>query len=153
MTELLEFIVKYWLQFALGLIASCLTFGIKKYYSIKKKEFELERLALREAIIKDIDEKLKVEMEKSNAEDERIRADMNRLDVTMKSLIQGLLSVQGKNFREECERLLFEDYINVVDYEQFEEDYAAYKALGGNHRGDALHARVVDKYIAQLHRK
>ena len=153
MTELLEFIVKYWLQFALGLIASCLTFGIKKYYAIKKKEFELERVALREAIIKDIDEKLKVEMEKSNAEDERIRADMNRLDVTMKSLIQGLLSVQGKNFREECERLLFEDYINVVDYEQFEEDYAAYKALGGNHRGDALHARVVDKYIAQLHRK
>lgn len=153
MTELLEFIVKYWLQFALGLIASCLTFGIKEYYTIKKKEFELERVALREGIIKDIDEKLKVEMEKSNAEDEHIRADMNRLDVTMKSLIQGLLSVQGKNFREECERLLFEDCINVVDYEQFEEDYAAYKALGGNHRGDALHARVVDKYVAQLHRK
>jgi hypothetical protein len=153
MTELLEFIVKYWLQFALGLIASCLTFGIKKYYTIKKKEFELEIVALREAIIKDIDEKLKVEMEKSNAEDKRIRADMNRLDVTMKSLIQGLLSVQGKNFREECERLLLQDYINVVDYEQFEEDYAAYKALGGNHRGDALHARVVDKYVAQLHKK
>ena len=88
----LEFIVKYWLQFGLALIASCLTFGIKKYYEVKKSEFERERKELREAIIKDIDEKLQKEMEKSNQEDERIRADMAQLNVTIKGLIQGLLS-------------------------------------------------------------
>lgn len=149
----IEFIVKYWLQFGLALIASCLTFGIKKYYEVKKSEFERERKELREAIIKDIDEKLQKEMEKSNQEDERIRADMAQLNVTIKGLIQGLLSVQGKNFREQCEQLLDLDYITIQDYEQFEEDYAAYKALGGNHRGDALHARVVDKYVGQIHSK
>lgn len=148
-----EFIVKYWLQFGLGLIASCLTFGIKKYYEIKKNEFEKEREELRKAIVKDIDEKINKEIDKSNREDERIRADMAKLDLTIKGLIQGLLSVQGKNFREQCEALLSQEYITIQDYEQFEEDYAAYKVLGGNHRGDALHARVVDKYVGQIHSK
>jgi hypothetical protein len=41
-------------------------------------------------------------------------------------------------------------YITVDEYEEFEADYATYKRLKGNHRGDALHDRVIDKVRAQM---
>jgi hypothetical protein len=44
-----------------------------------------------------------------------------------------------------CEELLSQDYISIEEYEEFEDEYAVYKSLGGNHRGDSLHARVVAK--------
>ena len=50
-----------------------------------------------------------------------------------------------------CEWLLSPDHvITVQEYEQFEEDYVAYKGLGGNHRGDALYKSVVEKFNKQL---
>ena len=61
------------------------------------------------------------------------------------TLQEGILSIQGKQFRELCKELLKKDYISVEEYDEFEEEYAVYKSLGGNHKGDALHERVVRK--------
>ena len=44
-------------------------------------------------------------------------------------------------------QLLQKNHVITVDeYEDFEVEYDVYKGLGGNHKGDALHARVVEKF-------
>jgi hypothetical protein len=48
-----------------------------------------------------------------------------------------------------CEELLKQDSISIEEYEEFEDEYSVYKSLGGNHRGDSLHARVIAKYDKQ----
>ena len=84
-------------------------------------------------------------------EDKRIRADIEALYLSLESNTKGILSIQGKQFRDMCEWLLSPDHvITVQEYEQFEEDYVAYKGLGGNHRGDALYKSVVEKFNKQL---
>jgi hypothetical protein len=34
---MLEFIAKYWIEFALGLAAACITFAIRQYYASQLK--------------------------------------------------------------------------------------------------------------------
>lgn len=64
---------------------------------------------------------------------------------------QGLLSLQGRDFREECYRLLKENHvITLEEYEQVESDHAAYNALGGNHNGDHLYELVKHKVEGNL---
>ena len=63
---------------------------------------------------------------------------------------QGLLAVQGHEFRNKCRKLLAQDYIKPEDYEQLESDHQAYNGLGGNHKGDSLFDQVKTKYYAQL---
>lgn len=84
-------------------------------------------------------------------EDEKINKDIASIFVAIENLNVGILSIQGKQFRDMCEELLSPDHvITVQEFEQLEEDYAAYKGLGGNHRGDALHSSVVEKFNKQL---
>jgi len=54
-------------------------------------------------------------------------------------------------FYDECRRLLDPNHVITLDeYEQFNKDYEAYKALGGNHRGDILYKSVVVKFEESL---
>jgi hypothetical protein len=77
--------------------------------------------------------------------------ELNEIYQDVDILESGMLSLQGKQFRDLCEKLLETGYyITVDEYEEFETEYEVYKKLGGNHRGDALHDRVVDKVNAQI---
>ena len=59
--------------------------------------------------------------------------------------------MQSRMFFNECRRLLDANHeISLDEYEQFNKDYEAYKALGGNHRGDTLYRSVVAKFEASL---
>ena len=84
-------------------------------------------------------------------EDRKIKADIEAMYLALDNNTKGLLSIQGKQFRDMCEWLLSQEhFITVSEYEQFQEDYVAYKGLGGNHRGDALYKSVVEKFNKQL---
>ena len=51
----------------------------------------------------------------------------------------GMLSIQGRNFKNDCHKLLKADHvIDLKEYEQLLADHIAYNKLGGNHEGDAL---------------
>ena len=65
----------------------------------------------------------------------------------------GLLAVQGHEFRNKCRKLLAQDEILPEEYEQLESDHTAYNGLGGNHKGDSLFDQVKTKYYAQLGNK
>lgn len=106
---------------------------------------------LRTEIVDELTVKIDKVEEKSDNNDKAIRKDIEILSNNLENLTAGVLSMQGKQFRDECIRLLEPDhFITFDEYQQFEEDYSAYKGLGGNHTGDALHKRVVNKFTSQV---
>lgn len=102
-------------------------------------------------IITTIEEEIKKVESASKKEDEKIHCELDEVHSDIDNVSSGVLSIQGKQFRDYCEYLLQAGhYITVDEYEEFESEYEVYKCLGGNHRGDALHDRVVDKVQAQM---
>ena len=83
--------------------------------------------------------------------DKDIRADIRGLREEFGSVKSGMLTVQGRAFKDECHRLLEPDHIiSLTEYENILSEHATYNALGGNHEGDALFAMVETKYKHNL---
>ena len=83
--------------------------------------------------------------ERSIDEDKRIH---HEIDI----IKDGMLSVEGRAFRNECRRLLEEGHvITLNEYEAILAEHVTYNNLGGNHEGDGLFSMVQVKYQNQLH--
>lgn len=83
--------------------------------------------------------------ERSIEEDKRIH---HEIDI----IKDGMLSVEGRAFRNECRRLLEEGHIITLnEYEAILAEHITYNNLGGNHEGDGLFSMVQVKYQNQLH--
>lgn len=160
--EVLQWIAKYWVEWLCTLITGGVILFAKRYISMHKKVIEQEwkdkEKHMCGKIIENFDEKIHKVEQQSSEEDTRIHEELDGLHVELDDihddighLGSGILSIQGKQFKDYCERLLQTGhYIDVEEYEEFESEYEVYKSLGGNHRGDALHDRVVDKVRAQM---
>lgn len=150
----MEIITNYWIEWICGIFALVLTLGVKHYVKLQRCDWarqveEVKKKAQQEVVTK-LEEEITAVREESRTTDQKISAELECLSLSQENITAGLLSMQGKQFRETCMFLLQPDHIITFDeYEQFEQDYLAYKALGGNHYGDQLHARVVEKYSKQ----
>ncbi len=83
-------------------------------------------------------------VEKKN--EELLKADQ-QIHEEIDTLRDGILSIQGRDFKEVCHELLQENHIVTAnEYEQVLADHIAYNKLGGNHEGDALFSMVEAKY-------
>ena len=153
--EVLEWIAKYWVNWLCMLVAGGIALFAKHYVKLQKKSME-DKWKDKEKnmcgkIISTLEEEIRKVDEKSNEEDKLIHAELDEIHVNLNTVESGVLSIQGKQFKDYCEFLLETGhYITVDEYEEFEYDYEVYKKLGGNHRGDALHDRVVDKVKTQM---
>lgn len=153
--EVLEWIAKYWVNWLCVLVASGITLFAKHYVKLQKQAME-DKWKDKEKnmcgkIISTLEEQIKQVEVQSTTEDTRIHKELDHIHQEIDTVGSGVLSIQGKQFRDNCERLLETGhYITVDEYEEFEAEYDVYKGLGGNHRGDALHDRVVDKVQAQM---
>ena len=79
----------------------------------------------------------------SKEEDERIH---HEIDI----IKDGMLSVEGRAFRNECRRLLQDNHIITFDeYTAILAEHTTYNNLGGNHDGDRLFALVEARYKNQ----
>ena len=88
-------------------------------------------------VVKDSDEK-------SMEEDKRIH---HEIDI----IKDGMLSVEGRAFRNECKRLLEDDHIITLnEYLAVVNEHSVYNNLGGNHEGDLLFSAVKAKYEKSL---
>ena len=175
MNDILQWIAQYWVSWVCALVAGGVIFFAKRYISMEKQAAE-EKWKDKEQnmcnkIISNFDEKISeiktVSDDKESQLYKNVQAVQNNLEKSDKIIFDdlsnihgevdiiesGILSIQGKQFREMCEDLLKQDYITIEEYEEFEEEYAVYKSLGGNHRGDSLHARVVAKCDKQNSKK
>lgn len=82
--------------------------------------------------------------ERSMQEDIKIH---NEIDV----IKDGMLSIEGRAFRNECRRLLEPDHIITVnEYMAIGSEHVTYNNLGGNHEGDGLFSMVQAKYQNSL---
>lgn len=155
--EILEWLGKYWLEWLCGLVATGALFFAKHYIKIQRQVNE-EKWKDKEKnmcgkIITTLEDKIQSVKDKSDTEDVIIHKELDKIHSEVDTIESGILSIQGRQFREMCEDLLKQDYITIEEYEEFEEEYAVYKGLGGNHRGDSLHARVVAKCDKQSSKK
>ena len=175
MDDVLQWIAQYWVSWLCALLAGGVVFFAKRYISMEKKAAEEKwkdkEMNMCGKIITNFDEKIEEVKDNStqketkiykeidslrknlNEKDNNIYTDLNSVHSEVNAIKSGILSIQGKQFREMCEELLEKDYISVEEYQEFEDEYAVYKSLGGNHRGDALHARVVAKCDKQDNKK
>ena len=84
--------------------------------------------------------------DESKADDEILQKQISNLSNEMKSLKKGLLSIQGKEFRANCRKLLEDGHeITLDEWEEIDADHEAYNGLGGNHKGDHLYELVKKK--------
>lgn len=160
-----EFIVNYWLQFLLGILASGLTGLCTYFYHLYKKERKRKKDEVEEKFVNDVKEliadnnksimKVIREEEKASKEaDEAMSKQMENIQQNLTILTEGMLSVQGKQFKEECRKLLAEDHIITLhEFEHIQEEHRTYNALNGNHEGDSLFSLVKVKYEAGLAKK
>lgn len=144
--DLLAFAAKYWLEFVFTLLAGGITFIFKRYMSLLKKEREEEREELKQNIKTNISEELQTMVEKSDETHKALQEEINLVTRELQGFRKGLLSVQGRQFKASCIKLLDPAHvITLEEYEQIVEDHEAYNSLGGNHSGDNLFELVMEK--------
>jgi hypothetical protein len=67
----------------------------------------------------------------------------------MNVLKGGILSIQGRGFKDDCRKLLEDGHvITLNEFEALDAEHNIYKSLGGNSHGDALFDLVKVKYSA-----
>jgi cell division protein FtsB len=132
---MLEFVLKYWIEFLFGLVIAVGSFMIKRTL----QSYRQERADEKESLIAGIKAEIRAEFERSNKKE-------NELAEQIKVLKAGLLSIQGRTFKSNCRRLLDPDHeISLEEYEEITKDHDAYNSLGGNHNGDQLYMLVRKK--------
>lgn len=159
---MLDIIVKYWLEFALGLIAAGLGIACKKIYALYMSEKNTKKTKERENLMDDMKAMMtSCQLEVLNKvgereqmlqeEDRKIKENLESLTNSVVVLKDGILSLQGREFRQDCRDLLKEDHvITISEYETLVREHQVYNSLGGNHRGDALFHAAEQKYKNSL---
>lgn len=132
---MLEFVLKYWIEFLFGGVIAIGSYMIKRTL----KSFRQERADEKEAFLEGIKGEIRAEFERSNKKETELAEEI-------KVLKAGLLSIQGRTFKNNCRRLLDPDHdISLEEYEEITKDHDAYNSLGGNHNGDQLYQLVRKK--------
>lgn len=151
--DILQWIAQYWVNWVCALVAGGVIAFAKHYIKIQKealdKKWQEKEKNMCGKIICTFEEEIQQVKSHSEAEDNKIHQELDHLRSEINTIESGVLSIQGKQFRELCEEFLQKSIISIEEYEDFEAEYEVYRSLGGNHKGDALHERVVKKYDAQ----
>lgn len=96
-----------------------------------------------------VNKALEAGREESKADDAVLEEEISTVEKNLAALTAGILSMQGKEFRANCRKLLAEDHIITLDeWEELDKDHMAYNGLGGNHKGDHLFSLVKKKVEA-----
>lgn len=132
---MLEFILKYWIEFLFGLVIAGGGFIIKRTL----KSYKQERADEKKEFLKEIQKEIQAEFVRSDKKETELQNEI-------KILKNGLLSIQGRTFKSNCKKLLEENHeISLEEYEEITKDHDAYNSLGGNHNGDQLYQLVRQK--------
>ena len=175
-------VLKYWVEFILGLIVAGGGFLIKRYLRLEKEERQREQKEYFDKMLEKIqsenqqvlkslekehdkmnqnsedkyneintkvDKALEAGREESKADDAVLEKEISAMKKNIAALTASVLSMQGKEFINNCRKLLAEDHIITLDeWEELDIDHTAYNGLGGNHKGDHLFSLVKKKVEA-----
>lgn len=166
-SSLLDFFVKYWTEFLFGIVAAGILAGGRYIWTLFKNRLrdslEEQITSITNVIAKrmsETDEKLEVkntsltqqigalqadmkimqqEIQTNKNDENLIEKKIDTLEDNLNTLKDGILSLQRKEFKEECRRLLNQE--EAITYEQYtilQREHTVYNSLGGNHEGDQL---------------
>ena len=166
-SSLLDFFVKYWTEFLFGIVAAGILAGGRYIWTLFKNRLrdslEEQITSITDVIAKrmsETDEKLEAKNTSLTQQIGALQADMkimqqdiqtnkndenliekkiDTLEDNLNTLKDGILSLQRKEFKEECRRLLNQE--EAITYEQYtilQREHTVYNSLGGNHEGDQL---------------
>lgn len=152
---MLEFIVKYWLQFLFGIVAAGATTAARFFYKMYKEEKARQTADGRAAISKEITEAISTAVHEvrfnSNSEDEKLQGEINSIKAQLSILRHAILVLYKKPFKEACENALKKDHeITLMEYQELAHEHDVYKSLDGNSDGDTLYHLVEQKYQNSL---
>ena len=162
MTDLLDFIVKYWLGFLFGAIGIFITARFKKWkqnihdYLAMKDEKNGKKLQDNiimgiKPMLEEISKQSELKDAELKAEVEVLKTSMEKITTSINAVSSGVLNMQGNIFKSECKELLQPGIvIEQAQYEKCMSDHNVYNSLGGNHDGDHLFNLVTAKYTHQL---
>lgn len=84
-------------------------------------------------------------------EDGKIFERLDQQEKTLKTLTKGILSIQGRQFKEECKQAIEQtEPITLEQFSHIQNEHEVYNSLGGNHEGDMLYKLVEQKYLSQI---
>ena len=108
--QVLDIFIKYWVQWLCGLIATGIAIWAKHVIKLEKESVnktKAERMKeIREEIVDELTEKINRVEQKSDENDRIMKAEIEVLSNNVDNLTIGVLSLQGKQFRDECIFLL-----------------------------------------------
>lgn len=174
-SSLLDFFVKYWTEFLFGIVAAGILAGGRYIWTLFKNRLrdslEEQITSITDVIAKrmsETDEKLEAkntsltqqigalqanmkimqqEIQTNKNDENLIEKKIDTLKDNLNTLKDGILSLQRKEFKEECRRLLNQE--EAITYEQYtilQREHTVYNSLGGNHEGDQLFKLASMKY-------
>lgn len=148
---MIDFIVKYWVEFLFGLIISGATVAYNFIArQIKKNRQEQVNNQLDTLYVK-ITDSFNEKMTALQEEDKNINNRIDQLHNDLEIMRDGILSLHRRRFVDDCRKLLNqESEITQEDYERLKREHRTYNALGGNHEGDEMYNLFLKKYEAQL---
>lgn len=172
---LLDFIIKYWTEFLFGIVAAGILAGGRYIWTLFKNRLkdglEEQITSITDVITKrmsETDEKLEAkntsltqqigelqadmkimqqEIQKNKNDENLIEKKIDILEDNLNTLKGGILSLQRKDFKEECRKLLNQkEAITYEQYTMLQHEHTVYNSLGGNHEGDQLFKLVSMRY-------
>ena len=140
---MLEFITKYWVEVFFTGIIGLISLFFRRYLKLEKKNQQTEREEYKKMILAEVDKK----NQSYQTETASIQKDLQQLK-------QGVLSFQGKMFKDHCHAFLEKEQFCLEEFEELGKEHSAYNGLGGNHEGDILFnlaKRKVENEIIKQH--
>lgn len=155
---MVAFIVKYWIEWLLGIIAAGLGIACKKFYKLYKSEKTHQKTKEQKEFYAGLERLIQEGNDASQAADVKIRKEMSEMKETLSEEIgivkDGVLSIHGENFKGLCKTLLNPNHtITPEEYSHCINEHDTYNGLGGNHDGDALFKLVVEKATVDISHK
>lgn len=164
-----EFILKYWVEVLFGIVVTGGGFLLKHHFKLFKESLDhkteerddklLEKmtkvLTASNKTIQDSIDKLrsdtKDDIDGVYAELVDLKDDIKNVRKDVESIRQGVLDVQGPQFKAKCKEVLQDSHqITVDEWLALKKEYEIYTGMGGNSDGSELYKLVHEKYSKHL---
>lgn len=148
---MIDFIIKYWLEFLMGLIILAGGVAFKYLTKLVKKDQKEKLQEQFDNFYKKFDTRLTERFDILETEDKKINTRLNNIEKDMAPLKEGVLSLHRRKFLDDCRQFLDGDMkITLEDFNRVQREHKVYNELGGNHEGDENWELFKAKYEAQL---
>ena len=135
---MLDFVIKYWVEFALGLVAA----GLGAFCKHLMKERKQYRELMEQEELKKQDEHIEEKINPIVDDIEQIRTYLRNLETADAKKFDIIISSYRFRLCQLCKIYMEKQYMTSAEYEQLNEFYKMYTDLGGNGQAKEWYDKV-----------